>query len=115
MRWGIGLWIACLWACNPINGVKISGNLLHYKGNKLYFEVCGQDTTIAVALDSTGAFEADLPLVKAGYVRLANGKAAFPLFRAGQILVSSSSPYFALNSPKVPLSRASRIFSISVL
>ena len=80
MRWGIGLWIACLWACNPINGVKISGNLLHYKGNKLYFEVCGQDTTIAVALDSTGAFEADLPLVKAGYVRLANGKAAFPLF-----------------------------------
>ena len=56
MRWGIGLWIACLWACNPINGVKISGNLLHYKGNKLYFEVCGQDTTIAVALDSTGAF-----------------------------------------------------------
>ena len=65
MRWCIGLWIACLWACNPINGVKISGNLLHYKGNKLYFEVCGQDTTIAVALDSTGAFEADLPLVKA--------------------------------------------------
>ena len=56
MRWGIGLWIACLWACNPINGVKITGNLLHYKGNKLYFEVCGQDTTIAVALDSTGAF-----------------------------------------------------------
>ena len=80
MRGCIGLWIACLWACNPINGVKISGNLLHYKGNKLYFEVCGQDTTIAVALDSTGAFEADLPLVKAGYVRLANGKAAFPLF-----------------------------------
>ena len=39
MRWCIGLWIACLWACNPINGVKISGNLLHYKGNKLYMYV----------------------------------------------------------------------------
>ena len=80
MKWCIGLWIACLWACNPINGVKISGDLLHYKGDKLYFEICGQDTTIAVVLDSTGAFEVDLPLEKAGYIRLANGKAAFPLY-----------------------------------
>ena len=68
MKWCIGLWIACLWACNPINGVKISGDLLHYKGDKLYFEICGQDTTIAVVLDSTGAFEVDLPLEKAGYI-----------------------------------------------
>ena len=74
------LWIACLWACNPINGVKISGNLLHYKGNKLYFEVCGQDTTIAVALDSTGAFEADLPLVKAGMCDWRMGKPLFLFF-----------------------------------
>ena len=74
------LWIACLWACNPINGVQISGDLFHYKGDKLYFEICGQDTTITVALDSMGSFEAVLPLTKAGYVRLANGKAAFPLY-----------------------------------
>ena len=43
MKWCVGLWIACLWACNPIDGVKISGDLRHYKGNKLYFEICGQD------------------------------------------------------------------------
>lgn len=80
MKWCVGLWIACLWACNPIDGVKISGDLRHYKGNKLYFEICGQDTTIAVILDSMGAFEANLPLEQAGYVRLANGKAAFPIY-----------------------------------
>ncbi|MEI3422794.1 MAG: hypothetical protein V8R91_18065 [Butyricimonas faecihominis] len=61
-------------------GVQISGDLFHYKGDKLYFEICGQDTTITVALDSVGNFEANLPLTKAGYVRLANGKAAFPLY-----------------------------------
>ena len=59
MKWCLGLWIACLWACNPINGVQISGDLFHYKGDKLYFEICGQDTTITVALDSMGSFEAD--------------------------------------------------------
>ena len=80
MKWYIALWIACLWACNPIHGVKVSGDLLHYKGDKLYFEICGQDTTITVALDSTGNFETILPLKEAGYVRLANGKAAFPLY-----------------------------------
>ena len=80
MKWCLGLWIACLWACNPINEVQISGDLFHYKGGKLYFEICGQDTTITVALDSMGSFEAVLPLTKAGYVRLANGKAAFPLY-----------------------------------
>ena len=80
MKWYIALWIACLWACNPIHGVKVSGDLLHYKGDKLYFEICGQDTTITVALDSTGNFETILPLKETGYVRLANGKAAFPLY-----------------------------------
>ncbi|MFR7811786.1 MAG: hypothetical protein ACLU4N_22470, partial [Butyricimonas faecihominis] len=60
--------------------MQISGDLFHYKGDKLYFEICGQDTTITVALDSMGSFEAVLPLTKAGYVRLANGKAAFPLY-----------------------------------
>ena len=80
MKWYIALWIACLWACNPIHGVKVSGDLLHYKVDKLYFEICGQDTTITVALDSTGNFETILPLKEAGYVRLANGKAAFPLY-----------------------------------
>ena len=69
-----------MWACNPIHGVKVSGDLLHYKVDKLYFEICGQDTTITVALDSTGNFETILPLKEAGYVRLANGKAAFPLY-----------------------------------
>ena len=69
MKWYIALWIACLWACNPIHGVKVSGDLLHYKGDKLYFEICGQDTTITVALDSTGNFETILPLKEAGYVR----------------------------------------------
>ena len=82
MKWCLGLWIACLWACNPINGVQISGDLFHYKGDKLYFEICGQDTTITVALDSMGSFEAVLPLTKAGYVRLANGKAS--LFATGK-------------------------------
>ena len=48
MKWYIALWIACLWACNPIHGVKVSGDLLHYKGDKLYFEICGQDTTIII-------------------------------------------------------------------
>ncbi len=57
MKWCIALWIACLWACNPIHGVQVSGDLLHYKGDKLYFEICGQDTTITVALDSMGNFE----------------------------------------------------------
>lgn len=80
MKWGIFLWIACLWACNPNNEVKITGDLLHYKGNKLFFEICAQDTMISVVLDSTGAFKAQLPLREAGYVRLANGKAAIPLY-----------------------------------
>ena len=80
MKWGIFLWIACLWACNPNNEVKIAGDLLHYKGNKLFFEICAQDTMISVVLDSTGAFKAQLPLREAGYVRLANGKAAIPLY-----------------------------------
>ena len=65
MKWYIALWIACLWACNPIHGVKVSGDLLHYKVDKLYFEICGQDTTITVALDSTGNFETILPLKEA--------------------------------------------------
>ena len=80
MKWSIFLWIACLWACNPNNEVKIAGNLLNFKGNKLFFEICAQDTTISVVLDSTGAFEVRLPLREAGYVRLANGKAAIPLY-----------------------------------
>ena len=63
MKWCLGLWIACLWACNPINEVQISGDLFHYKGGKLYFEICGQDTTITVALDSMGSFEAVLPML----------------------------------------------------
>ena len=80
MRWCMFLWIACLWACNPNNEVTVSGSLLNYKGNKLFFEICGQDTTIASILDSTGRFEARIPLKEAGYVRLANGKVAMPLY-----------------------------------
>ena len=80
MKWCMFLWIACLWACNPNNEVTVSGSLLNYKGNKLFFEICGQDTTIASILDSTGRFEARIPLKEAGYVRLANGKAAVPLY-----------------------------------
>ena len=80
MKWGIFLWIACLWACNPNNEVKIAGDLLNYKGNKLFFEICTQDTTISVVLDSTGFFKVQLPLKEAGYVRLVDGKAAVPLY-----------------------------------
>lgn len=74
------LWIACLWACNPNDAVTVSGSLLNYKGDKLYIEICGQDTTITVVLDSTGRFETLLPLKEAGYVRLVNGKVTVPLY-----------------------------------
>ena len=56
MKWCMFLWIACLWACNPNNEVTVSGSLLNYKGNKLFFEICGQDTTIAsILVDALGA------------------------------------------------------------
>ena len=74
------LWIACLLACNSNDRTPVRGNLQNCKGKKVYFEICGQDTTITVALDSVGNFEINLPLREAGYVRLANGKAAFPLY-----------------------------------
>ena len=80
MRLMIFLWIACLLACNSNDKTPVKGDLQNYKGKKVYFEICGQDTTIAVVLDSVGAFEANLPLKEAGYVRLANGKAAVPLY-----------------------------------
>lgn len=80
MRWGIFLWIACLWACNPSNEVKIAGDLQNFKGNKLFFEICAQDTTISMLLDSTGTFNVQLPLDEAGYVRMVNGKAVIPLY-----------------------------------
>jgi len=80
MRLMMFLWIACLSACNSNDGTQVRGNLQNYKGKKVYFEICGQDTTITVALDSVGNFEASLPLREAGYVRLANGKVAFPLY-----------------------------------
>lgn len=80
MKWSIFLWIACLWACNPDNEVTVSGSLLNYKGNKLLFEICGQDTAITAMSDSTGRFEVRLPLKEAGYVRLANGNVAVPLY-----------------------------------
>ena len=74
------LWIACLLACNSNDRTPVRGNLQNCKGKKVYFEICRQDTTITVALDSVGNFEINLPLREAGYVRLANGKAAFPLY-----------------------------------
>lgn len=80
MRLMMFLWIACLLACNSNDKTPVKGDLQNYKGKKVYFEICGQDTTIAVVLDSMGAFEANLPLKEAGYVRLANGKAAVPLY-----------------------------------
>lgn len=65
------LWIACLLACNSNDRTPVRGNLQNCKGKKVYFEICGQDTTITVALDSVGNFEINLPLRETGYVRLA--------------------------------------------
>lgn len=80
MKLMVFLWIACLLACNLNDKTLVKGSLQNHKGKKVYFEICGQDTTIGVTLDSTGSFEANLPLKEAGYVRLANGKAVFPLY-----------------------------------
>ena len=63
MKWYIALWIACLWACNPIHGVKVSGDLLHYKGDKLYFEICGQDTTIIIQSKTLSKVSASIALI----------------------------------------------------
>ena len=42
MKWCLGLWIACLWACNPINGVQISGDSFHYKGDNCTLKFAGK-------------------------------------------------------------------------
>lgn len=72
---------ACLWACsqNP-EPAQVTGKLTHYKGDKVYFEICSQDSILKVALDSTGSFTASLPVTESSYVRLMNGKASFPLY-----------------------------------
>lgn len=74
--------IACFWACNQhFKGeVSITGRLTHYKGDKVYVEVCGQDSLAKASLDSLGRFELRVKLKEAGYARLMNGKAACPLY-----------------------------------
>lgn len=85
MRYIVGiLWIACLWACNPKvkNEVSVSGRLNNYKGNKVYLEIPGRDSLVKAELDTAGYFIASLSLDAGTYVRLMNGKAAFPLYLA---------------------------------
>ena len=78
------LWIACLGACNPDvkQKVTVNGKLTNYKGNKIYFEISGRDSLVKAELDSAGRFSACLELDEGTYVRLMNGKAAFPLYLA---------------------------------
>lgn len=82
MRIVVVFLIACLWACNPSiqDEVVVTGTLNHYKGDKVYFEIYGQDSIVKADLDSSGNFTARLRIPEAGYVRLMNGKAAFPLY-----------------------------------
>lgn len=74
--------IACLWACNQNvdREALVTGKLDNYKGEKVYFEVYGQDSLVKVPLDTAGRFAALLKLGEPSYVRLMNGKAAFPLY-----------------------------------
>lgn len=76
------LWIVCLGACNPNvkQKVAVDGRLTNYKGNKVYFEISGRDSLVKAELDSAGGFSACLDLDEGTYVRLMNGKAAFPLY-----------------------------------
>ena len=78
------LWIACLGACTPDvkQKVTVNGKLTNYKGNKIYFEISGRDSLVKAELDSAGRFSACLELDEGTYVRLMNGKAAFPLYLA---------------------------------
>lgn len=82
--------IACLWACNQNvkEEVAVSGKLTNYKGDKVYFEICGQDSLIKAPLDSAGCFAATFAVPEGVYVRLMNGKAAFPLYLTPGMKVS---------------------------
>lgn len=74
--------IACLWACNQAakDEVLVAGKIENCKGNRIYFEVCGQDSLVKVQLDTSGCFSVPLKLSGASYVRLMNGSVAFPLY-----------------------------------
>lgn len=74
------LGIACLMACNSNENLSIKGHLQHYKAKNIKFEICAQDTTISASIDSSGYFEATLPLKESGYIRISNSKATLPIY-----------------------------------
>ena len=83
------LLIACFGACNQrVNeDVVLQGQLMHYKGDKVYFEMAGVDSLLSTPLDSTGCFFIRFPLERSIYVRVMNGKATFPLYLAPGVKV----------------------------
>jgi hypothetical protein len=73
--------IFLLASCNPNEEnlqTSVSGKILNPKGNEVSFRL--QDTTVTVAMNKEGMFEADLPLDKANTLVFAHGQEISTLY-----------------------------------
>ena len=76
--------IACLMACNTSikKEVSLCGQIKNPLGKNVVLDVCGQDSVFEASLDAGGRFVFKVEIPDGKYVRLLNGKAAFPLYLA---------------------------------
>lgn len=76
--------IACLVACNTSikREVSLNGQIKNPLSKNVVLDVCGQDSVFEASLDADGRFTFRVEVSEGKYVRLLNGKAAFPLYLA---------------------------------